>query len=95
MMLHLAILSLLLISSTSQPILSSSDFTSGLILTQSYVFSNYAGLSIDFAELFPYLTNANFQSLLLNSNIYGDWGNNFVFTVHMPRNYLVNCTLIR
>ena len=84
---------LLLIPILSSTLLSSVDFTTNVVYTQLYLFPNYIGLSFNFDELLPHMSNLKLQGLLANSVAYGDWAASFSITVHIPKGYPVNCTL--
>ncbi len=55
---YLLVLSFMTLIHT-QNILAKVDFTNGLTYTYSYMYNNFIGLSIDFNDLFPYLTDPN------------------------------------
>lgn len=73
--------------------LSSADFT-GLTTSSGYpVMGNPIGVTFEFQELVPLLTDDLFQKYLLNSQLQGNWYSVFEQTAHMPAGYRFNCTL--
>lgn len=75
--------------------LTSADLNSQATDTGVVFYGNTIGLSMDLPELIPYLNNTLFRDILLNSNMWGSWSDNFMQSIHVPTGYVYNCSIAR
>jgi hypothetical protein len=69
------------------------DFLFQPSYTNSYLWNNYVGAVLNLDEVYTHYNSTLFQGYILNSNLKGNWDNNFAFTLRMPKGWFYNCTL--
>ena len=84
---------LLLVSPILGNILTSVDCINVVENNYIYPISNSFGISMDIEEVIPEASNQLMQGLMLNSKAYGNWRNNFPYTIHNEAYAKFNCTL--
>lgn len=89
-----SVLIALLVGWSYGAVLASVDYVNYAHDPWAFSYGSTAGLSMDIDEALPYIENELFKLLILNSNVYGNWGNNFNVFLHNPGGYKYNCTLM-
>lgn len=74
--------------------ISSADFVFGATYTKSYMWDNFIGLSLEFNNIQNIMNSTLYQAYHLNSNIKGDWMNNFAVSLKTPLGHKYNCSAI-
>lgn len=85
---------LLLITSTNTQVISEADFILGATYTNSHLWDNVLGLSIDYDNAQNYFNNTLYQAYHLNSNLKGNWANNFAVSIKTPLGHKYNCSVL-
>jgi hypothetical protein len=80
---------------TESQIVSTVNFLSDITQTNSIVYSNAIGLSMNFDELISRFNDSLFQGYISNSQIYRNWRSNFDQAIHMPAGYKYNCSTVK
>jgi hypothetical protein len=75
-------------------VLAVADFVFQPFYTLSYMWSNYVGIVLNLDEVYDQYNSTTFQGYILNSNIKGNWGNNFVYTLRMPKKWYYDCAAV-
>lgn len=90
---HILALVLFLICTQSQTI-SQADFILGSTYTKSFLWDNFIGVSLYYDNIQNLMNSTLYQSYHLNSNIKGDWRNNFGVSLKTPLGHKYNCTAL-
>lgn len=83
----------ILIFANSQ-IISEVDFIRGSVNTGSVLWDNIIGLSLDYLNIENLMNTTLYQGFHLNSNVMGDWRNNFAISVKVPLGHKFNCSVL-
>lgn len=67
------------------------DFTQNAIVSNSVLWANIVGISMNTNYMYQYMNSSLFQQYLLNSNIYGDWANNWALSLKTPKGFRYDC----
>jgi len=84
----------LLVFCSQTQILTEVDFILGSSYTGSYLWENFIGLSVDFANVQDLMNNSLYQGYQINSNIKGSWTNNFALSLKTPLGHKYNCSAL-
>ena len=91
---HFLTLLILLITTTYQQTISQADFILGATYTKSTLWDNFIGVSLYYDNIQNLMNSTLYQSYHLNSNIKGDWRNNFAISLKTPLGHKYNCTAL-
>lgn len=90
----LLIIVLLFTFTTEEQVISQADFVLGATYTNSYLWDNFIGVSIYYDNMKNLMNSTLYQSYHLNSNIKGDWGNNWAVSLKTPLGHKYNCSAL-
>jgi hypothetical protein len=78
--------------SSNTQLISTVDFTMGAVYTGAHLWDNFIGLSIDYSNTQVIMNSSLFQGYIMNSNIKGNWANNFAVSIKSPLGIKYNCS---
>lgn len=93
LILFLVLFPILLVPSAPQKIITA-DFLYQATKTSGILWNNFVGPVFYFDEIEKFISSSTFKGYLKNSNIYGNFPNNWATCIRMPKGFHYECSVV-
>lgn len=83
---------LLIFFYTNSQTLAEVDFSVEASYTGSVLWTNFVGVSVYYENIENLMNTTLYQGYLINSNLKGQWANNFAVSIKTPLGHKYNCS---